>query len=103
MYLPLHEKDDTSCHDFSECFQIPIPCWSTYNGKTSLQNSKGSFNILPTSFLASCKMFIFFNCWISNCLHECGPSRIYAIYKVILHVVVATIDGIIHFWSMPFS
>src|SRR4051812_3014244 len=49
---------DTSFHDISDFFTFPSFSRSTNNGKTGLQNSKGSFHIFPSPLLLLRKSFM---------------------------------------------
>jgi hypothetical protein len=75
--------DHTNSHHFPHCIQISCSCMVPNNSPASLQNTKWSFHILPTSFLLSCITSFFLILGFRDCIHKCGPCMIYTICKLV--------------------
>ncbi|CAL2263687.1 unnamed protein product [Prunus armeniaca] len=59
---------------------------------TSLQDTETSFHVFPVTFLKGSKAFFLLGLGIQNCFHECRPSRINFIGKVVHTRVYGIVD-----------
>jgi hypothetical protein len=69
--------DHTSSYDLPPCLLAPSPSMAPNNSPTRLVHTKCPLHIIPSSFLLFNKptFFLFFR--IADCLHKCGPTKIY--------------------------
>jgi hypothetical protein len=69
--------DHTSSYDLPHCLLAPSPSMAPNNSPTRLVHTKCPLHIIPSSFLLFNKptFFLFFR--IADCLHKCGPTKIY--------------------------
>jgi hypothetical protein len=65
--------DITIIHDLPHLSRRPLTCGVSDNGKTLLEHTKGSLNILPKTLMTLGKPLFILQVGVTNCLHNCGP------------------------------
>src|SRR4051812_48035441 len=94
-------KNHTTCHNVAQGFLVRKTSTTTNNGKSRLQNPKGSFYIFSGSFLHLCKFNILSSFGIFYALHKCTLRGVNTICKplcvpMLIHREVAS-------WSITTS
>src|SRR6266540_3158598 len=88
--------NNTSGHDVMQGLLVPYPGCPPDDGKPSLEDSKGSFDILAGCCLMNHKVLPLPAHWNWDGLHERGPFRVDAVCKVVPHCVMVAIYGVVY-------
>jgi hypothetical protein len=85
-------QDHTTVHHLLHLRFRPSKSWVPDNGKTRLDHTKCTLDILPSCHLTLEKLRLLLRSWPGNCLHKCSPRWIATISEVVPFGVGIAVD-----------